>query len=88
MKLMLKVVPGASRDEISGWLGDRLKVRVRAPAESGRANAAVISLVASQLALPKHAVRLVAGGTSPRKSLEIDADDEADVRARLTPSNA
>ncbi len=41
MKLDLKVVPKSSRDCIAGWLGDALKVRVRAPAERGKANAAV-----------------------------------------------
>ncbi len=40
-RLSLKVVPGSSRDEIVGWLGDSLKVKVKAPPEKGRANEAV-----------------------------------------------
>ena len=46
IRLQLKVVPGSSKDEVAGWLGDALKVRVGAPAERGRANAAVEKLVA------------------------------------------
>ncbi len=38
-RLLIKVVPASSRDCIAGWLGETLKVRVRAPAECGKANA-------------------------------------------------
>lgn len=37
-RLSLKLVPGSSRDEVVGWLGDSLKVKVKAPPEKGRAN--------------------------------------------------
>jgi len=40
-RLSLKVVPGSSRDEIVGWLGDSLKVKVMSPPEKGHANEAV-----------------------------------------------
>jgi len=40
-RLNLKVVPGSSRDEIVGWLGDSLKLKVTAPPEEGRANEVV-----------------------------------------------
>ncbi len=51
-RFKLKVVPGASRSEVTGWLGDRLKVRVCAPSENGKANVAVETLVAQALNLP------------------------------------
>ncbi len=85
MKLALKVVPGASRDEISGWLGDSLKVRVRAPAESGKANAAVIAVLAASLGVRKGAIKIIAGGASPRKIIEIDGLTEAQIRKKLAP---
>jgi uncharacterized protein YggU (UPF0235/DUF167 family) len=50
-RLILKVVPGSSREEIVGWLGDSLKVKVKAPPETGRANEAVIALLADRLGL-------------------------------------
>lgn len=82
-KLKVKVVPGASRSEIAGWLGDAIKVRVAAPPERGRANAAVESLICTTLALPRGSVRVIAGGTSPRKTVEITGLGEEEIRRRL-----
>lgn len=77
MRLWVKVVPGSSRDAIRGFVGDALKITVRAPPEQGKANAAVIELIASALALPTAAVRVVSGHASPRKWLEVDGMDMA-----------
>jgi uncharacterized protein (TIGR00251 family) len=83
MKLSLKVVPGSCADEIAGWLGDSLKIRVRAPAESGKANAAVTEILAATLGLHKRAVSIYSGTSSARKIVEIDDLTEAEIRARL-----
>lgn len=69
--LKLKVVPCASRTEIVGWLGDKLKVRVSAPPEKGKANAAVEAVVAQALNLPTSSVRIIAGISSSQKIIEI-----------------
>lgn len=82
--LQLKVVPGASRENVAGWLGDVLKVRVRAPAERGKANAAVERLVAEALGVALNAVRITAGRTSPRKTLEISGLSLAEIHAKLS----
>jgi uncharacterized protein (TIGR00251 family) len=85
--LNVKVVPGARRDEVAGWLGSgdeaRLKVRVSAPPEGGRANAAVCALVAGALGLDASRVSVVRGASSPQKTLRVEGADLADVRARL-----
>ena len=83
MHLMIKVVPGASRDEIAGWLGEELKIRVAAPPEGGRANKAVIALLAQKCDLSRRNVRLVAGQTAPRKTVEIDDLEPAEMRRRI-----
>jgi hypothetical protein len=82
MRLRLKVVPKASRDRIVGWVGERLKVAVRAAPERGRANEAVVALLAEALGLPRSAVRVAAGHAAPEKTIELDAP-EAEVRAKL-----
>jgi uncharacterized protein (TIGR00251 family) len=82
--LRVKVVPGASRDALAGWLGDALKIRVRAPAERGKANAAVEKIVAEALGVPSTCARIVGGKTSARKTLDVAGLSQADVYQRLS----
>jgi uncharacterized protein (TIGR00251 family) len=81
--LGLKVIPNASRDEIVGWLGDALKVKVQAPALDGRANAALTEFLADQLGLPRRAVVLVRGDKSRQKVVRIDGLTLAEVQRQL-----
>jgi uncharacterized protein (TIGR00251 family) len=85
-KLRVKVVPGSSRSCIAGWLGATLKIRVTAPAEQGKANAAVEALLAEALGVAMESARVVAGHASPRKLVEIDGLCEAEIRRRLDES--
>jgi uncharacterized protein len=66
------VTPRAGRDEVLGWRGDELAVRVRALPEDGQANAAVCRMVAKRLGVPSSSVSVVRGGTSRHKLLEVD----------------
>lgn len=75
MRLLLKVVPKASRDRVVGWVGDRLKVQVTAAPERGKANEAVIEVLADALGVPRSKVRILAGETSPLKTVEVDGDE-------------
>lgn len=82
--LRVKVVPGARRDGIAGLLGDRLKVRVAAPPEGGRANEAVCELLAKALGLPRGAVSIERGPGHPEKLVRVRDADAAAV-LRLVP---
>lgn len=84
VRLPIKVVPGSSRSGVAGWLGDTLRVRVTAPPERGRANAAVEALLREVLGLSAGQVRIVAGGASPRKIVEIVGLSDAEIRRRLS----
>ena len=86
-RLTVRVQPKASADRIEDWAEDDsgrrfLKVRVRAVPEDGKANSAVQKLVAKWLGLPKSAVRVVTGGKTRLKGLEIDGPP--DLVARLS----
>jgi len=83
IKLHVKVVPGSSRSRIDGWLGDALKVRVTAPAERGKANAAVEAAIAEALGIPAAHARVVAGQASPRKIVEVTGISVDEMRTRL-----
>ncbi|MBI3887027.1 MAG: DUF167 domain-containing protein [Opitutae bacterium] len=81
--LGLKTVPNAPRDEIVGWLGAALKVRVRAPALEGRANDALLAFLAAQLGLPRRGVTLRHGEKSRQKIVAITGLDLPGVKRRL-----
>ena len=88
MQMRIKVVPGARNEGIE-WLGDMLKVKVRAAPEKGRANTAVEALLVQRLALPQSSVRIVAGFGSPLKTVEIDSlPDLSTLRHRLQATSS
>jgi len=84
-RLAVKAIPNAPVDAVVGWMGEVLKVKVRAPALDGRANEALCAFVAGTLGLPKGAVTLLQGAKSRQKLLGVRGLDLADVRERLNP---
>ena len=83
-RLRVKVAPGASRDRIVGWLGESLKLQVRTQPEKGKANTAVISLLANLLQIPVTRLRVVSGGSSRTKTIEIDDMCATELREKLS----
>jgi len=75
------VVPGASRDEVVGFHGGALRVRVSAPPEGGKANRAAAALVARALGGRRAAV--VSGDTARRKEVVVFGVDTAAAAERL-----
>lgn len=80
--IAVKAVPGAKRDEIAGRLGERLKVRVSAPPEGGKANKAICGLLAEALNVRPRDVEVVRGHTSPEKTLRVVGVRVEDVEGR------
>ena len=81
--LAIKAIPNAPRNEVVGWLGDALKIKVHAPPLEGRANAALCEFLARTLDLPRRAVTVLRGDTSRQKIVRIEGLQLAEVRARL-----
>ena len=82
--LKVKVVPGSSRNHIAGWLGESLKIRVTAIPEKGKANDAVVSLLADTLRVPKQDVTISSGASSPRKVFKIRGLSHSEIKSRLS----
>jgi uncharacterized protein len=81
--LRLRVSPGARKTELVGRHGGAWKVRVSAPAENGRANAAVLKLLAERVGLPRRAVSLVSGHAAREKVVQVDGLDRDESERRL-----
>jgi uncharacterized protein (TIGR00251 family) len=83
VSLAVYVTPKAGRDELAGWRGSELAVRVTTAPEGGKANAAVCKVVARVLGVPKTSVKVARGEISRHKVLTIDGVDEVQMRAVL-----
>jgi uncharacterized protein (TIGR00251 family) len=90
VRVSVRVVPKASRNAVAGLAGRTdgsrvLKLSVTAVPEGGKANEAVVKLLAKSWKLPKTSITLVAGATDRNKILHV-AGDPADLMRRLTAS--
>ncbi len=88
-RFCVRLTPKSGRDAIEGWSNDAagkafLKARVAAAAEDGKANSALVELIARKLGVKKASVRIVSGATSRVKLIEVDADRT--ILARLVPA--
>ena len=72
MILELHVQPGASRTEFAGRHGERIKVRLAARAQDGKANDALIEFLAQHYGVPRRNVRITSGLKSRQKRVVID----------------
>jgi uncharacterized protein len=82
-RLRLRVSPGARGAGVVGRQGEAWKVRVAAPPEGGRANEAVVRLLADALSLPRDAVTLVSGHGARDKVVQLNGLDSSQVERLL-----
>ena len=80
--LKLHVVPGSRKTAVAGLHGDRLKVKVAAPPEKGRANEELLEFLARSLKVPRQVVQLASGAASRAKVVAVH-DLSPDLRSRL-----
>jgi uncharacterized protein len=77
------IIPNAKRDAVIGQYEGAIKVKLRAPAVEGKANAALRRFLAEKLNVAQHAIVLERGLTSRNKLIRINGLSEEDVRCRL-----
>lgn len=82
-RLTARVVPRAARDEVVGWDGATLQVRVTAPPVGGAANEAVCRLLARVLGCSRGAVSVEGGSRARTKRVRVAGLAPAVVAARL-----
>ena len=77
----VRLVPGASRESVMGWQADgMLRVRVSAPPERGRANKALLRILADAFGVKPSALRLVSGAVSREKRIRVEGVPPERVR--------
>ncbi len=82
-RLKLRVSPRSRRPGIAGRHGDAWKVRVAEPPEDGRANEAVLDLLARTLDLPRSRFALVSGHSSREKVVVLEGVEQAQTERLL-----
>jgi uncharacterized protein YggU (UPF0235/DUF167 family) len=87
-RLRLRVSPGAGRAAVVGRYGEAWKVRVTAAPEDGRANDAVLRLLAEVLAVPRGALTLISGHSGRDKIVELAGVGPALAERRLSSASA
>ena len=73
----VRVVPRASRSELSGEHDGALRVRIAAPPVEGAANRELTRLLAKSFQLPQKAVEIVSGANSKNKIVRLHGADAA-----------
>ena len=81
--LRFHIVPNAKIDKVAGERGEAIKIRLRASAVEGKANAALRCFLAEELDVPQRAIVLERGERSRDKVIRIDGLSEEGVRRRL-----
>ena len=85
VRFVVRLTPKGGRDAIEGWAEGpdakrHLKARVSAPPADGKANEALIVLLARALGVAKSKLRIVSGASSRLKTIEFDGEKEALTR--------
>lgn len=81
--IRVKAVPGSRKNQLAGPLGDRLKVKVAAPPEGGKANEAILELLAEKLRVKPRDLAILTGHASPEKAIRVSGVSATDATARL-----
>ena len=82
-RLTVRVQPGAARDEVVGLVGGVLRVRVAAPPVKGRANVALVALLAGAMGVSRGSIAIVRGATGCTKVVAVEGLGGEEVLERL-----
>ena len=81
--LQVKVHPGAGRNEITGFSGNTILLKIAAPPEKGKANRELVEFLASLLGVNKSSITIVKGETGRNKFISVNGLTPAEVIKRL-----
>lgn len=83
IRLLIKAVPGASKNAFAGIQDGRLRVKIAAAPEDGKANEELRSFLAKALGVPKKEVSLMGGERSRFKTIGLPLSSEGPLKGLL-----
>jgi uncharacterized protein (TIGR00251 family) len=87
VRFTVKVVPGSSRTQLAGLIGEKVKIKIAAAPEKGKANDCLTQYLAKLLNVPKNAVSILSGHTNPVKQICVQGTSKAQAEKCLTPES-
>jgi len=81
--IRVKVTPRSSKNQVAGKEKDFYRVKLTDPPVEGRANKALIALLAEKLGVPKRSIEITGGKTSRTKTVRVHGVSEAAARQAL-----
>jgi uncharacterized protein len=82
-RLKVRVTPNARKNAVVSWTDDELRLKVKAPAIDGKANAALIEYLSELTNVPRSKIQVRSGEKARIKIIEIDGLTPDEVRARV-----
>jgi len=79
IRLEIKAVPGASKTEFAGVKDGRLRIRLAAAPENGKANAELLNFLSKMLGCPKRDLRFLSGEKSRLKTIVLPLEHKAQL---------
>ena len=83
IRLKVRVIPNARKNEIAACTGDEIRLKIKAPAVEGKANAALIEFLAELTGVPRSKIEIKAGEKARLKVIELEASSPDEIRTRL-----
>jgi len=83
IRLKVRVTPNARKNAVVSWTGDEIRLKIKAPAVEGKANAALIEYLSELTGVSRANIQLKAGEKARIKLIEIDGPAPDEVRDRI-----
>jgi len=83
IRLKVRVIPNARKNEVVGFTGGEIRLKIKAPAVDGKANAALIEYLSELANVPRSRIAIKAGEKARTKIIEIDGPSSDQVLARV-----
>jgi uncharacterized protein (TIGR00251 family) len=74
LNIFVKIKPNSKENRVAGWLGDVVKIEIKAPAVDGKANKAMVDFLAEKIGISTRMIIIKAGWTNRQKMVEIKSD--------------